>query len=69
MKAILMLSDMPKSCYSQCPFHRIYADNHPTQTYCSLINEYNDKGTTTRLDECPLFEISDNTAKLIEVTR
>lgn len=68
MKAILMLREMPNKC-SVCPFHTIYADDNLESTYCSLIIQENEKGTTTKLKECPLIEINDNIAKLIEVAR
>ena len=68
MKAILMLREKPNKC-SECPFHTIYSDNTLESTYCSLIDFPNDKGTTTILKHCPLIEINDNIAKLIEVAR
>ena len=68
MKAILMLRNKPNRC-SECPFHTIYADDTLESTYCLIMNESNDKGTTTILKDCPLIEINDNIARLIEVAR
>lgn len=68
MKAILMLKEMPSTCL-ECHFHKVYADNKLEETYCELIDINNEKGTSTRYEYCPLVEINDNIAKLIEIAR
>lgn len=68
MKAILMINEMPKCCFD-CPYHLIYADDKSSEVWCYLLKDENDNGTTTRHKKCPLIEINDNIAKLIEVAR
>ena len=62
MKAILMIDEMPKEC-SDCPCMNtlgLYCKADKKGRYCFLEDK----------DEwCPLIEINDNIAKLIEVAR
>lgn len=65
MKAILMLNEMPKSCI-ECKFlitH--FAEDRPYMTSCLARTEEDEKKDKW----CPLIEINDNIAKLIEVAR
>ena len=68
MKAILMLANMPNSCI-ECMFSFVYANDQLEETNCRLLGQTNEKGTSTRCENCPLLEINDNIAKLIEVAR
>lgn len=70
MKAILMLSEMPNCC-AGCPlFHLIHvSDDEINPTICKALCLENKKGGSTRLEDCPLIEINDNIARMIEVAR
>lgn len=62
MKAILMIDEMPKEC-DGCPClnYKIW--------YCQADEKGRDGGDDDRPEWCPLIEINDNIAKLIEVAR
>ena len=62
MKAILMLDEMPKECI-ECPC----ADYVLNMCRASLSSE--EINTSGKPDWCPLIEINDNIAKLVEVAR
>lgn len=65
MKAILMLDKKPRSCL-ECRFLRtIFAEDRPYATTCLARTEEDEKKEVY----CPLLEINDNIAKLIEVAR
>lgn len=70
MKAILMINEMPKNC-EECPLFRTDKDFNATIHYCMPYQNkelfmVKEKGVS---DNCPLIEINDNIAKLIEVAR
>ncbi len=61
MKAILMLNEMPKKC-EDCPCAYEWA-NECNATDKAVID------FTEKPEWCPLIEINDNIARLIEVAR
>ncbi len=63
MKAILILDEKPKMCDYDCPCYN--NDNVPM---CHATNKTILDDETTP-EWCPLIEINDNIAKLIEVAR
>lgn len=70
MKAILMLSEMPKKCYdcqlmSKDMYCKAYIKNNGLTKMCVE----DDVMYGTRHTHCPLIEINDNIARLIEVAR
>lgn len=68
MKAILMLSEMPKECLlCPCYCHSEEFDNEfcKVNLQAFMSAEERDK----RPEWCPLIEINDNIARLIEVAR
>ena len=52
MESILII-ETPAECI-ECPFHRIYADGHLTDTFCILTARRNANGVNTRAKWCPL---------------
>lgn len=74
MKAILMLNEMPISC-KDCKFRMNKTRVH---WHCGITKGYAEQPIgfgaltdveTKRADHCPLIEINDNIARLIEVAR
>lgn len=81
MKAILMLMEMPKKC---CICHLVSSGTSPSDDWCchgkqvrisTETGEYN-VNKKIKLEDidtiqswCPLIEINDNIARLIEVAR
>lgn len=72
MKAILMLNEMPDKCV-ECPL----ADRDRIVEFCKITGEEiqiifsteTEVKEIIRNNDCPLIEINDNIAKLIEVAR
>lgn len=62
MKAILMIEEAPKKC-DDCPLS--YRDLE--SCYCEILDE--EVKYWKKSNNCPLIEINDNIAKLIEVAR
>lgn len=52
MKAILVI-DMPTECI-ECEFCRVFADDKPTETHCTLTAQRNEDGVNTISKWCPL---------------
>ena len=68
MKAILTLDETPKNC-TECPLVTMDWDDDYEECYiCSITRDFN-IGWHERPKTCPLIEINDNIAKLIEVAR
>ena len=67
MKAILMLDEMPKGCVD-CPLFN-GDEFYCTYTKNDLNNWWETDRIYYRLEDCPLIEINDNIAKLVEVAR
>lgn len=68
MKAILMLNETPKNC-TECPLVTMGWDDDNEERYvCSRTHNFN-IGWDERPKTCPLIEINDNIARLIEVAR
>lgn len=74
MKAILMLDEMPNSC-AECQF-RLNKERYAWR--CGVLRNYYKRAKhlgalldaeKERRDDCPLIEINDNIAKLVEVAR
>ena len=63
MKAILIIEKAPKSC-DECELMAEYVEDQ-ARCYITCIPTKNDKAKK----QCPLIEINDNIAKLIEVAR
>lgn len=70
MKAILMLNEMPKSC-NKCVLKRHWFNYKGTMKVgCKLRGDCGiDYKRNERAVWCPLIEINDNIAHLIEVAR
>lgn len=72
MKAILMLNEMPECCLDcPCSYTYGYRVGSPTDDVCEIDNRKLTKENMNNKtpDWCPLIEINDNIAKLIEVAR
>ena len=77
MKAILMLDEMPKDCV-QCPCCMWYEIIDGKTMYAKCLKEQKEMKAKFEDDYfitlsipkwCPLIEINDNIAKLVEVAR
>ena len=71
MKAIILLNNMPDKCV-ECPL----ADRDRIVKFCKITGEEiqiiystDEEKEKIRNSDCPLIEINDNIAKLIEVAR
>lgn len=71
MKAIILLNNMPNKCV-ECPL----ADRDRIVEFCKITGEEiqitystDEEEEKIRNSDCPLIEINDNIAKLIEVAR
>ena len=64
MKAILMMNELPEECWV-CPCYR---DKEFKEGLC-LVDYKDIKDREKRPEWCPLIEINDNIARLIEVAR
>ena len=67
MKAILMLKETPENC-EQCPLYD-YRSKICYGTDNDIFTSSFDRQEEERCPDCPLIEINDNIARLIEVAR
>lgn len=52
-KAILVIDNYPSECI-ECPFSKVYANNHLAETHCILTATTFWNGVNERAKDCPL---------------